>query len=34
MRTDRFQFVFAQAPQVLLSEAPFVEQRPEHEDEL
>jgi hypothetical protein len=34
IRTDLFQFVFAQAPQILLSEAPLVEQCPEHKPQL
>ena len=34
IRTDRFQVVFAQAHQIMLSEAPFVEQRPEHVPEV
>ena len=33
-RTDRLQLVFAQAPQVFFTEAPFVEQRPEHQGEF
>ena len=34
IRTDLSQLVFVQASQILLSEAPFVEQCPEHEPQL